>query len=158
MTTSSSRRDARRPGWWFPAVVYIVPATRAATNSGSPIPWSSSLAALYGTACNSADPGRVRGPAAEGRRQGLHRVGDWLTSPVHRAWRNARGCKKITLWSGKSPKGQLLGVLQRHWRSLVLGSCRDHPQPPSPTSSIGFCVIWVSISSSSNPSSLFIPT
>ena len=57
---------------------------RQQTNSGSSTSWSPSLAALNGQAGSSAVPGRVWGSTAERGRQVQHRVGDWLTSPVHR--------------------------------------------------------------------------
>ena len=43
------------------------------------------LAAIHGQAANSTAPGRVWAPTAEGGRQILHLVGDWLTSSVHQA-------------------------------------------------------------------------
>ena len=54
----------------LPAVVYIAPATRAATKSGPSTPRSSSLEAPYEQVANSAVPGRVQRPTAEGGRLG----------------------------------------------------------------------------------------
>ena len=85
-------------------MVYIASATRAATNGDSSAPRSSSLVVLHGKAGNATVTGRVWGPSAEGGRQVLHRVGDWLTSPVHQTTRNARRYKKTALGRGNNRK------------------------------------------------------